>query len=558
MKQLRYRSSLFLTLGALPLLAIFNGALGCNAILGLEAPERAEVSSGTSQGQGGSGGAGNGAGGGETGACEPQSVAACYTGPEGTDGVGMCRAGQKVCREDGAYGACEGEVLPSPLACGATASDPNCNGFSQSDLIFGERFGDAGMQYAEGAAIDAQGNLILVGSFTGTVDFGGGPLASAGSNDVFVAKFTAEGKHLWSNRYGNANDQQGLAVAVDGDGNLIVTGKFDGSIDLGGETLASAGSKDVFLAKLNKDGGHIWSKAFGDGVEQVGKAVAVDAQGNIAICGSFQGSMSFGGGNLTSGGSYDVFLAAFDPSGTRRWDKRFGDTNAQECDAVGMDVDGNVVITGRFAGQVGFGKALLTSGGGFDVYVAKFGSDGAIAWNQSFGSSGDQIGKSLAIGPDGGVVIGGSFSGTVNFGGGEFSNPPPAYASIFIAKLDAMGTHVFSKAFGDESVQNIESVAVDACGDVFATGSFNGNVDFGGGPLTAVGLGDMYLAKLGPKGEYKWAKRYGDDADQYGTAVAVSPLGTMVVAGYFDGKLDMEGAFETQGAYDAMFARFEP
>jgi hypothetical protein len=223
---------------------------------------------------------------------------------------------------------------------------------------------------------------------------------------------------------------------------------------------------------------------------------------------------------------------------------------------VAADADGNVIITGPFTGSVGFGKNTLMSGGGNDVYVAKFGTDGALQWDHAFGGASDQRGQAVAAGPDGGVVIAGTFSGSVNFGGGPLTSA--GYANVYIAKLDATGTHVFSKSYGDDNLQDVASVAVDTCGDVLATGSFFGTLDFGGGPLTAVGLGDMYVAKLGPKGEYVWAKSYGDDLDQFGMAVTVSPLGHVYVAGYFDGKVDMGKEIQTKEAYDAIVARFEP
>jgi len=555
MKQIMGASSLVLMVNLASIAAAGLGATGCNAILGLEPGEKGEITRGAG-GDGGAGGAGGAGGGGETiGACEPRSIAACYTGPEETENVGVCKGGQKVCNDDGlGYGECTGEVLPV-AACGSTA-DENCNGHLRSEWMWAESFGDSGYQFTRAVAVDTSGNAVVVGSFAGSVDFGGGSLTSEGGNDVFVAKLGPKGEHLWSKRFGNWNEQVGFGVAVDSDGNILLTGMFDGSIDLGGDTLTSAGTKDVFLAKLNRDGGHIWSKKFGDGTNQIGQSVAVDAHGNVALCGSFEGTLNFGSGELTSGGKTDIFVATFDATGKRRWDKRFGDTSAQECNSVAMDADGNVAITGSFTGWVNFGKGQLQSAGGLDVFLAKFGSDGAVLWGHGFGTVTEQSGQSVAMSPDGGVVVGGYFSGSINLGGGALTDP--GTSNIFLAKFDSAGTHAWSRAYGDAEAQILESVAVDGCGDVLATGYFSGVVDFGGGALTSKGLDDLFVVKLGPKGDHVWSRSFGDAAGQYGTAIAVGPGGHGYVAGQFEGTIDMGGVLETKGGYDALLSRFEP
>jgi len=547
MKQLKGASSLVLMVSVASI-----AAMGCNAILGLEPGEKGDPTALAPEGGTGDGGTEGGA----TVSCEPRAVVACYTGPEGTENVGVCRGGQKACNEAGTeFGACEGEVLPVGPACGSSA-DENCDGFMRSDLVWAARFGDQGYQFTEAVAIDADGAVVVVGSFAGSVDFGGGSLDSAGGNDVFVAKLGPKGEHLWSKRFGNGNEQVGLGVAVDPDGNVVVTGTFDGSIDFGGDTLTSTGAKDIFLAKLNRDGGHIWSKKFGDGANQLGQSVAVDAQGNVALCGSFEGTLNFGSGEITSAGGNDIFLASFDAAGKRRWDKRFGDATAQECKSVAVDADGNVAITGTFNGWVNFGKGQLTSAGSVDVFLAKFGKDGGILWNHAFGSASEQGGQSVAMSPDGGVVLGGYFSGSLNLGGGALTDP--GNTNIFVAKFDSVGTHAWSRSYGDAESQLLEGLTVDGCGDVLATGYFAGSLDFGGGALTSKGLDDLFVLKLGPKGEHLWSKTFGDDAGQYGTAIAVGPGGHAYVAGQFEGTVDMGGGLTTKGGYDALLSRFEP
>jgi hypothetical protein len=153
--------------------------------------------------------------------------------------------------------------------------------------------------------------VIVIGGFGDTVDFGGGDLVSAGDDDIFLAKYDASGVHQWSRRFGGAGYDQGYGVAVDASGNAMVTGFFSGTVDFGGGNLESAGSVDIFLAKYNTSGVHQWSERFGGAIFDPGKAVGVDASGNVVVTGYFFGTVDFGGGNLESAGDSDIFLAKY-------------------------------------------------------------------------------------------------------------------------------------------------------------------------------------------------------------------------------------------------------
>lgn len=159
--------------------------------------------------------------------------------------------------------------------------------------------------------IDAFGNLIVAGSFYSTVDFGGGDLTSAGSYDIFVAKFDSDGEHIWSRRFGDDHAQNCYAAAVDASGNVVVAGYFEGAVDFGGGALTGAGGTDVFVARFSPDGSHLWSKRFGDGSDQRAWNTAVDPAGNAIVTGGFAGVIDFGGGTLTSAGGEDIFIAKF-------------------------------------------------------------------------------------------------------------------------------------------------------------------------------------------------------------------------------------------------------
>ncbi len=129
---------------------------------------------------------------------------------------------------------------------------------------------------------------------------------------MFLAKFTPTGAHIWSKRFGQGNNTA-LGVATDPTGNILLTGSIVSDTDFGGGYLSGNGSWDIFVAKLSASGAHIWSRRFGPLWDDHGNAVTTDSNGNIIVTGDFYESVDFGGGTLLSPGGYDTFLVRFGP-----------------------------------------------------------------------------------------------------------------------------------------------------------------------------------------------------------------------------------------------------
>jgi hypothetical protein len=350
----------------------------------------------------------------------------------------------------------------------------------------------AGGGSGQDVVVDGVGNVLVTGNFWGTVDFGGGQLTSAGSNDIFVAKYDTSGNHLWSRGYGDDQNDQSWCIAVDGVGNVVVTGDFVGTIDLGGGMLTSAGSSDIFIAKYNAMGNHVWSYRFGSSFPEGGKGVAADGVGNVVATGAFWGSVDFGGGVLTSTGSNDIYVVKFDAAGNHIWSQDFGN-GLDGGTAVALDGVGNVLVTGWFAVSADFGGGLIPSAGNADVFVAKFDPLGNHIWSGGFGGTGIDRGASIDSDGAGNVLVAGYFRDTVNFGGGPLTSA--GSDDIFMAKYDPLGSPMWSSRFGDTGADLPQEIAADGMGDAIATGYFRETVDFGGGPLTSAGGEDIFVAK---------------------------------------------------------------
>jgi len=423
--------------------------------------------------------------------------------------------------------------------------------------VWSKRFGDAGEQWASCIAVDTAGNVIVAGQFWSTIDFGGGVLASTGMEDIFIAKFDSAGNHLWSKRFGDAEHQYAFGIAVDESGSVIVTGEFMGTVDFGGGVLTSAGFYDIFIAKFSSDGSHLWSKRFGDDDLQFSRDVDVDASGNTFAAGYFSGTVDFGGGTLSSSVYTDVFSAKLDPGGAHLWSKDFGDTDYQYAAGVAIDASGNVIIVGRFAGSVNFGGTTLTSAGMYDVYVAKFDPNGTHLWSKRFGDLSSQTVMAVAVDALRNVIVAGYFSGAIDFGGGAITSA--GNADVFAAKLDPGGAHLWSKRFGDASNQYATSVAVDASDNIIIGGHFGGSVNFGGKALTSEGDMDIFIAKLGSDGSHILSGCFGNENAQEISSIEVDAAGNMIITGQFYGAVNFGGStLASAGERDVFIAKFAP
>jgi hypothetical protein len=271
---------------------------------------------------------------------------------------------------------------------------------------------------------------------SGGVDFGGGGLVSAGLQDVFLVKYNSSGgTHVWSKRFGGAGTDIGTAVSTDSSGNVVVAGTFDGTINLGGNTFTTAGGRDLFVAKFSPTGQHLWSRQFGGTSGEDVRGVAVDGAGDVFLTGQFLGAISFGGPNLTSAGNEDIFLAKLSgASGNHVWSKRLGSTAPDAGYGVAVDGGGNVAITGFFAGSVDFGGGIIVAQV-YDIFVAKYDSAGNHVSARRFGDPTglfeSQYGDGIAMSSSGIVFITGHFVGTLDFGAGGSAT------SIFAGGSDA-------------------------------------------------------------------------------------------------------------------------
>jgi hypothetical protein len=428
--------------------------------------------------------------------------------------------------------------------------------------------GGTGTDAGYSVATDTNGNILVAGYFNGTVDFGGGSVTSEGSADIFVAKYSPNGAYLWAKRFGGSGDDQARSLAVDRNGDLVVTGYFSDTTTFGASTYTSVGRKDIFLCKLSgSSGAVIWSKQFGAGFEDLGWAVAVDPNNSdVVITGSFTDYADFGGGWLFSANATapDSFLARYSSAWNYLWGKRFGPGSIDEGRAVAVDNNGNVFLAGGSGGTIDLGGDIQGTAGQGLAYVAKYDLAGTYIWSEVFGNEWGGTFYCMAVDANGDVALAGQFEGNVDFGSGSQNYGAYPYHNTPVVKLSGLDGHcVWTKrilATVNSTTGNSSGagVAMDRSGNVIVMGYFQNSCDFSGGSLTSNGGYDGFVAKYSASGSYIWAERLGGSGSDWGNGVAVDGNGSVVVTGTTMGGNFGGVTLPSAGGYDVFLKKLAP
>ncbi len=438
------------------------------------------------------------------------------------------------------------------VGCGSDTTGPS--GASTAAGPWARSAGGPGNDSVIGVAVDGSGNIVVAGTFPGDATFGGTTLTSAGAYDIFLAKYDVSGKLLWADSGGGAGNEGGGAVAIDGSGNLVVAGYYEGSATFGGTTLTSAGGIDAFVAKYDAGGTLQWVRSSAGVNNTAARGVAVDASGNVVVEGAFSGITTFGGTTLTSAGSYDVFVAKYDAAGTLLWAHSAGGTGEEIGEAVAVDGSGNAVVSGSFSGTAIFGGTTLTSAGDTDMFVAKYDAAGTFLWARSAGGLNGETGHGIGVDKSGNVVVTGYFIGDAVFGATTLTSM--GADDVFVAKYDPAGTLVWVRSAGGPGDDLSYSVVVDRAGSASVTGAFLSSATFGTTTLTSTGSADVFVARYDASGHVEWAHAAGGAGGDAGIAIAVDGSRNAVVTGSFTLDATFGGKTLTSaGSYDVFVAR---
>ena len=361
---------------------------------------------------------------------------------------------------------------------------------------------------------------------------------TVGDYAFLLAKFSSSGTMQWQKILGShIKFEMGQYVAVAPDGYVYVCGYTADT---------TSGNPDLLLVKCSSSGTVQWQKILGGKFTETGGSVAVAPDGSVYACGYTA---------TVGAGKTDLLLAKFSSSGTVQWQKTLGGSNDEIGTSVAVAPDGSVYVCGR---------TYMGNSRGYDLLLAKFNSSGTVQWQKTLGSSGLDIGYSVAVAPDGSVYVCGyteentvgdyafllakfSSSGTmqwqkilgshIKFEMGQYvAVAPDGYVyvcgytadttsgnpDLLLVKCSSSGTVQWQKILGGKFTETGGSVAVAPDGSVYACGY-----------TATVGAGktDLLLAKFSSSGTVQWQKLLGGSANDYGYSVAVAQDGSVYACG---------------------------
>ena len=386
-------------------------------------------------------------------------------------------------------------------------------------------------------ASDGKGNLYVTGSFRNKATFGGHSLTAKGTtwSDIFLIKLDSAGKVLWARAAGGGGEDQGRDVAVDAQGNVILVGYFTGPAAFGAKTLAGAGLWDVAVAKYAPDGTQLWATEAGGPASDEPQSVAVDKQGNVIVAGSYQQSASFGPLKLSSAGSYDGFVAKLSPAGQPLWAHTVGGKGADYAHGVAVDSAGDIYVAGSFDWDADFGSTQLSAAGGVyaDIFVHKLDASGGDEWAVSAGGQKFDAAEDIVVDAAGNLFITGNFWDVASFG--PLSLTSVGGSDLYAASLNPDGTFRWATPAGGPNGFLAQGIAVDAAGGAYVTGFFAGHAQFGSQGFNSKGLNDVFVAHFSPVGSRVSAVTAGGAGDDRAFDLVVDADGYAAVTGWFSG-----------------------
>ncbi|MBS4065693.1 MAG: SBBP repeat-containing protein, partial [Chitinophagaceae bacterium] len=293
-----------------------------------------------------------------------------------------------------------------------------------------------------------------------------------------------------------------------------------------------------------------WAQGIGGISNDQGRAIAVDASGNVYTAGYFIGNVDFdpgpGQSNLTSyANSPDIFILKLNASGSFAWVKRIGGLSADLVNSMVIDPSGNIYTTGTFQGTVDFdpgpGSLSLISAGMSDIFVTKLDASGNFIWAKKIGGINQEEAYSIAVDDAGNVCTTGGFTDTLDF------NPGPGVTNLiargglaaFILKLNSSGNFVWARSMdGDSSVANGTALKFDVSGNIHTTGNFYGSIDLDPGldtfNVASDSWGDIFVLKLDSLGNFVWGKNIGLEESK---SITLDVAGDIYVTGSFSGQI---------------------
>jgi len=381
-------------------------------------------------------------------------------------------------------------------------------------LVWAKPFISSTNQSVNSITLDDSAYIYVTGSFTGTIDFDPGPanyfLNSPLQHSLFVCKLDSAGNFKWATAIGNGlSDFVGQNIITDIASNVWVAGTFGDSVDFdpgpASSYLYAPSNIDLFFLKLDKSGNFIRVGQIG-GPSTEYAVIATDTSGNIYLSGLFSDSADVdpgpGSHYLISNGQSDAFICKLDSTGSFLWGHNIGGLLADGGTSVAIDYSKNVYFVGTFRDTLDFdpGPTIynLYGSGTDNIFILTLDSLGNFVWAGQLSGNSSLVSANIIFDKYENLYLGGVFVGQADFdpGPGNFMMNTFGHYLPFICKIHVSGNLLWAVQLSGISVSHqchLFSLNADSLGKVYATGQFDGTMDFDPGIGIYSNTGWAYL-----------------------------------------------------------------
>jgi hypothetical protein len=383
----------------------------------------------------------------------------------GGNGVGGTGETGGTAGAGGAGGNAGDSSDDAALEAGAGAAGALDAGVSH---VHSRRFGDDFTQSVEAMSVfEASGHVALLGEFRGELDFGGraAKLEADTDADVFLARFDAAGAAEWALPIRTAAYSSIFATtAIDREGAILIGGFAMGSIRLDATRVIEAdGFGDIFFARYEADGKLTLVRSYSEAREQQISALATRGD-SIFVVGGFVGEIDFGGGaSAPYDQSFRGFVAALDPNGIGSWL-----VPAAGCLLTSVEPlpDGGVLVGGSLSGSCTLGGHELMTAELESCFLARLSALGEVGWTVKVDEGSSCSVADIALADNGQIVVMGSGLGLTHALASASSVDP----DLFVAKLDGSSKQLWGTLLERPGIDSGKSVVLDTAGRVLVSG----------------------------------------------------------------------------------------
>jgi hypothetical protein len=386
-------------------------------------------------------------------------------------------------------------------------------------------------------------------------------LAGSGAQSGFFATFAVDGTPQVSKALVASDHVEVTDARSDASGNVYVAGSFTGSLNFAGMLYESTGTEDLLVAKYDATGNESWAYTFGGSGLTRGYSLGLRPSGDLVVLArAVGGVVDYADAGATVAEEDEVtslLLVGLSALGEAQEITTLSDTAIARGSSLGVSATGNLLVSGSYSGNVDWGGGPVM--GDFAAFLASYGADGSYQWSQTAtqGAGARTTVNALSQNATGRVLVTGSVHESATFGGASLL--PAGAGDVLVAALEGAGTPAFTVSFGAMDNETGRDVVADALGGGIVSGSYRGAPMLGTSALPMAQTTNALVLKVDALGALVWARGFATNSAESGVAVHLTPEGHVITAGAFEGQANFDGnVLQSRGASDIYIAELLP